>query len=214
MATVKRPGLPEFWATGLAKILVGDQPCRFQAWINGHFRIEKRPQEDDGWLAQYKIDHTLQLTSAVRDFTDDGWKCRVEQWMKLSGQRASITGKPDIIRTKDGERPVITDIKSGSVRESDIVQVQVYQIIVPIVWGSPTMQFVGHVKYPTVDLHSTPTEANALKPKLFALVKELASDVAPEPSPSPSNCRFCSVSETDCPSRWTEPAPIAQTADF
>lgn len=211
MATVKRLGLPDFWVTGLAKILVGDQPCRFQAWINGHFKIQKRPQ-DTARLAQYKLDHTAQLTQAVERFTADGWTCRVEQWMKLVGRTATITGKADVIRLKHGD-VVVSDIKSGARRDADLVQVQIYQIMLPLIWRRPTLAVTAEVIYPDGGV-ITPIGIETIKPRLFALVRELASDTPPDPSPSESNCRFCDVSETDCPQRWREGTTIADTTEF
>ncbi len=66
------------------------------------------------------------------------------------------------------------------------------------------MVFDGEVIYSDHSVKVTPPEAQAIRPKLFALLRKLGSDVRPEATPSPSACRFCDVSVTDCPDRFSE----------
>lgn len=200
MPTTKRTGLPEFWTTGLAKLLIGDQSCQFQAWIKGHYRIDK-VKRDESNLTQWKMRHTEQLTAATARFRSEGWKCTVERYFRVTGTSAILTGKTDLITQKDGKRPVIRDVKGGDPQDSDLLQVQIYQVAIPLAWSAPEMQFDGEVIYATHTVPSTSAAAQAIKPKLFGLLRQLGTDVRPPASPSEQTCRFCDVSKSDCPDR-------------
>lgn len=213
MATVKRDGLPEFWSTGLAKALVGEQACELEAWAKGHYRI-KRQGGESASLAQWKIDHTAQLQAATERLRADGWKCQVEQWFRLQGQFAVITGKTDLITQKEGCRPVIRDTKGGEPRDSDVAQVLIYMVVLPLVWKSPKMQFAGEVIYPDHSVSITPPEAEAVKKKLFDLVRRLSMNAPPPANPSESACRFCDVPESLCNQRWMSESTVVNTDLF
>ena len=202
MPSPKRAGLPSFWVTDLAKILVGDQPCRLQAWLKGHLNLIKRPREDSASLAKWKTEHTTLLQWEISNLKVAGWTVRVEQFFRVTGQAAIVSGKTDIIAQQDGQRPVIEDCKSGAPSETHIAQLELYLTLIPMAWQSPSMIFNGEVVYPTHRVAVTPADALELKPKLFALVKQLATDVRPPASPSESACRFCEVGDDDCPDRF------------
>jgi hypothetical protein len=213
MATTKRDGLPDFWATGVAKLLVGDQPCRLRTWLPGHFKIEKRPQDDSSALTRWKIRHTEALNAAVAKFKAEGWKCQVEQFFKVHGQTAILTGKVDLITQKKDCRPTIRDAKGGEPSDADVAQVQIYQVAIPLAWNSPTMQFDGEVIYPTHTVKISAAEAQAIKPKLFALLRQLGSTERPPASPSESTCRFCEIG-SDCTERWVGNNVVPTTDEF
>ena len=210
-----RDGLPSFFATGLAKALVGEQPCLLAPWVFAHLQIEKRPR-DGSSLAQWKMNHTDRLHREVDRLKADGWTCTIERFFRLTGQTAILSGKPDIVAQKAECRPRIVDIKTGQERESDTAQVLCYMYALPIVWRAPYMQFEGQVVYPghTVTIH--PTAVDDFKSKLFALLKRLASQDRPEASPSVGSCRFCEVPESECSERITDAAPhdVRVTGDF
>ena len=215
MASAKRDGLPSFWTTHLAKVLSGDQPCYRQAWLQGHFNLEKRPRTDDGSLATWKANHTEMLRVETEKYRAAGWKCDVERFFRVTGQHAIISGKADLIAQKPDMRPRIIDTKSGKERGSDITQVLVETILIPMAWNVPSMQFEGVVVYPHGEVIVTPKDAAELKPKLFERVKWLGMlQVKPEPSPSESTCRFCDVNDQDCPDRFVGSAPEVTTNEF
>lgn len=197
-----RHGLPEFWATSLAKMLVGNQPCYYQGWVKGHYRIEKVKRDDDSSLVEWRINHTEQLAAAVKEFKAEGWKCQVEQYFRVPGKLATLAGKVDLVTQKGEQRPVIRDIKSGKSQESDASQVMLYMIALPMAWRVPTVQFDGEVIYPTHSVHIPAEDAAFMKPKLTALIARLAAEERPDASPSESTCRYCDISKADCPDRW------------
>lgn len=212
MATVKRTGLPEFWVTGLAKILVGEQPCRLEAWMKGHYRVDK-VERDRAGLTQYKIDHTERLRDEAERYKADGWKVDQERYIRVTGQTAILIGKADLVARKAGSRPRIVDCKRTA-RDSDVAQVAIYMAVLPLSWHAPGMIFDGEVAYANGERTKvTPPEAEAIKPKLFALLRELGTDERPEPVPGATNCRWCDLSTADCAARFTESVDVL-TSEF
>ncbi len=214
----KKPGLPDFYATGLAKALVGDQPCLFEPWMKGHYTFDKASRSSN--LAQWKLDHTAQLHAEVERLKGDGWKTTVEKYFRLTGQTAIIVGKPDVIAQAENKRPKIVDVKSGKPRDSDVAQVLIYMVVIPMVWKAPHMIFEGEVVYSggglTHRVKIDAREADAMRARLFPLVRRLAvNEVAPDPAPGESNCRFCDVTKADCPTRFeqTDEVPFL-TSEF
>ena len=208
MATSQRKGLPVFWSTAIAKVLVGEQPCYLAPWLAGHHEFDKRVR-DQSSLTIWKANHTEQLTAVVERFRAEGWKCDVERFFKVAGQTAIVSGKADLIAQQPNKRPLIVDVKSGQPKESDIAQVALEMITIPMAWNSPDMIFDGQVIYSTHSVNVTRSDADALRPKLFALLKKLAIMPRPEASPSQSSCRFCDVPDEECGSRWIEHAEAA-----
>jgi len=88
MATIKKDGLPDFWASGIAKALVGSQPCLLQPWLKGRYKIH-RIERDDSALTRWKIRHTEQLTKATEKFRAEGWKCTVSGTSASPARRRS-----------------------------------------------------------------------------------------------------------------------------
>lgn len=214
MASERRSGLPTFWSTTLAKALVGDQPCQLAAWLTGHYQLEKRPRTDQANLSKWKMEHTAQLNALVESCKAEGWTTvRKEQFFKVSGQVAACSGKADLVTQAEGRRPTIWDIKSGTPRESDTVQVLIEMVMIPRSWNAPYMQFDGIVVYPDHRVTLKPEQAAAFAPRLFAKLKELGNPQRPAASPGRDACRFCDVSEADCPERFRE-QPDAETTEF
>ncbi len=209
-----REGLPSFWCTGLAKVLVGDQPCLRSAWLQGRYKFE-RSQQDSAALTLWKANHTELLSKTVDAVKADGWKCSVEKFWRVTGQTAVISGKADLIAQKTDERPAIIDVKSGTPRESDVCQVAIQMVTIPMAWNSPTMIFDGAVYYGSHAVEVKPAQAEALKPKLFAMLKFLGVNGKPDAAPSESACRFCDAPAELCAERYDEEtAPSATTELF
>lgn len=208
--------LPAFWCTAIAKSLSGDQPCLLSTWISGRNK-EKRPRENAADLAVWKTNHTAQLNEAVDQLKAEGWKCSVERFFKVAGQHAVISGKADCIAQQTDKRPLIVDVKSGEPRDSDVVQVAIEMVMIPLAWESPLMIFDGKVMYKTHDVPVTPTHAAEMRPKIVGLLKKLGTMSRPEASPSFGSCRFCDVPDAECHDRWqaeSEPQQAAATGLF
>ena len=208
--------LPTLWTTAIAKSLSGDQPCLLSTWISGRNK-EKRPRENAADLAIWRTNHTAQLNEAVDRLKAEGWKCSVERFFKVTGQHAIISGRADCIAQQTDKRPLILDVKSGKPRDSDVPQVAIEMVMIPLAWESPSMIFDGKVLYRDHQVQVTPTHATELRPKIVALLKKLGTMPRPEASPSQSACRFCDVPDAECPDRWkaeSEPQQVSATGLF
>ncbi len=208
----KKPGLPSFWASKLAKLLVGDGSCALSVWLPAHFSIAKRQNDFDsvGWKAK----HTELLNATIEKLKEQGWTCKVESqnYFKLKGNTAELAGKPDIVARKGAALKVL-DCKTGQPQDAHAGQVALYCIALPMVWHQPNLHIDGEVVYTT---HSVPVpweKAYDLQAKLFALMRRLGTEERPPAVSSESECRFCDVSKADCPERW-EPSDAEKNAEF
>lgn len=178
-----------------------EEPCHFQAWVKGHYTIDKVAR-DDANLATWQVEHTAMLQAEIARLQADGWKCSIERYLRVTGQTAILGGKPDVVAQKTDRRSVVIDCKSGQERDSDVAQVLIYMVALPLAWNSPTMIFDGEVVYRTHRVPVPAKQVEPFRPRLFALLKQLArADVRPEPVPSAANCRFCDVTKADCHAR-------------
>lgn len=207
-----RPGLPEFWATGVAKALVGDQPCLLPVWLGGHYKLPKR-SGDEARFAQWKAEHTAQLEAREALHREAGWKIDKERFWRVKGQAAVLVGKSDLILQKTDCRPVIEDVKSGRPEDHHTAQVLIYMVMLPLAWNAPRMQFAGRVVYPTHTVELHPHEAEAFRPKLMALMRRLGTAERPVPNPGRDACRFCEVPDEACGVRYVHEID-AETEEF
>lgn len=214
MGSEERKGLPSFWVTSIAKSLSGDQPCALSVWMGGHYDLEKRVRDDQGTLARWKAEHSAQLESLVSELQRADWNVRKESYFRVKGHTAIIAGKADVVTQGKERRPKIWDVKSGRPRDSDVTQVLIEMVIIPMAWESPSMLFDGCVVYPTHRVELKPAQAQELKPRIFAKLKELATMPKPLPTPGRDACRFCDLSDEDCAERFRVDAPDAETLEF
>lgn len=207
--------LPAFWVTQLAKVLSGDQPCQRPLYLFSR-GADKRPRDNDGDMATWRANHSAQLQKLEDEARAKGWSVRKETWVQVTGVHAVIKGKVDLVCQQAEKRPLVVDAKGGKPHDADVTQVLCYQVLLPLAWKSPTMQFNGAVQYADgTTVQTTPKQAEELKPKLFELVKRLATlAIAPEPNPSRSACLFCDVTDADCGKRWTENDEGGVTEEF
>lgn len=208
-----RSGLPSFWVTHLAKVLVGEQPCLLQPWLQGRFTL---PRRQSGDLADWKANHTELLQKTVRERADAGWKCRTESFFRVTGQHGIVSGKADLILQQADKRPRIVDCKSGKPKDSDTMQVMLEQVLIPLAWNAPGMQFEGEIVYANGNgIVLMPQDAAKQRGRIFTMIRELATMARPAPSPSRDSCLFCDVPDSECGQRWKEENDsVAVTNEF
>jgi len=203
-------------ALALGEDPVRDQSCKFNVWLKANYDIQVRKSDFD--FRTWKVDHTALLNKRVGSLEKQCWKCEVESqnYFKLTGKTAVLPGKPDIIAKKD-KTILVVDAKTGKPQDSHAVQVCIYMIGIPMVWGRPNLYMEGEVCYGDHIVTVSQEMAASVAPKLFALLKEMGSEDRPQPIPSQHDCQFCEITEADCPSRWKAdeaPAQEAQVTDF
>ena len=149
--------------------------------------------------------------------TDQGWSTLVEDqnYFRLRGQVATLAGKPDLIGV-DGDRAIIKDAKTGQPRPSHQAQVRLYMYAVPLAMPEHRGRvFDGAVVYDDHEIR-IPAESvdQGFIDELASLVRRLSSDIPPAKAPSFGECRFCDITEQDCPERVLLEAPEGITTDF
>lgn len=206
--------LPTFWATTIAKVLSGDQPCPLQPWLSGRMKFPKRDDES-GALAAWKARHTDLLRVTTAKMRAEGWRVSVEQFFRVEGKFAALSGKADLIvqpKTLGSARPKILDAKGGDPKDSDVMQVIIGMVMVPLSWGKD-VQFDGEVVYADHVVAVTHAQAMAVAPQIFSTLKLLGTDARPDPLPGKSACQWCPVPESECSARWVE-TPAEKTDLF
>ena len=208
-----RPGLPNFWVTSIAKALSGDQPCLLSPWLAGRFKFDEEPESAQ--MAKWKADHAAMLRDEAQRLAEEGWSVKQEAFFRVDGQHAIISGKADIIARKKDCRPRIIDCKSGRPRQSDTTQVLIEMVLIPMFYKSPTMQFEGDVIYQSLNsIVLSPSDAEAIRPKLFALLKQLGTMARPAPIPGRDACQFCKVPDAECGQRYRDEEETVTTLEF
>jgi CRISPR/Cas system-associated exonuclease Cas4 (RecB family) len=202
MAPTPKTGLPNVWVTVAAKLLVGDQPCMLEAWIKARYRMDKDPASASR-LADFKLRHTALLTEERTRLDSEGWKLTVERFIQVTGTTAILSGKPDLIAQRANHRPLIVDTKGGEPRDTDVAQIKIYMVMVPLAWKSPQMQFDGVLVYanPTMRMVIPASDTEETKQQLFPLLKKLGTMPQPPPTPTVSNCKWCEVPTSMCPDK-------------
>ena len=208
-----RKGLPYFWVTGIARALVGESTCLLQPWLKAHYQLEKQPSSVN--LVTWKAEHTTMVSARAEALAKSGYAVKVEDqnWFRLTGTTAILAGKPDLIGSRDGTF-LVDDCKTGEPRDSDIVQVAIYLLAIPLAWNRPGMLVSGALTYRNATVVVSTEQAEALKANVFGLVRRLASTVPPEALPSGRECGWCEVTKADCPARIDQDERPVTTLEF
>lgn len=192
------------WVTWLAPLISGDKSCRWAAWVKSHYFYEKRPDPDGNRLVAWKAEHAEMVRARESALRAAGiGVVLVEDQNKFAykGHVAVVGGKPDLVSISGaGDRALISDCKTGQERDSDVVQVATYMMLVPridgLARGLPTD---GEVVYKTRVRPVPSADAGRLFPLIIAQVQAIASDVEPRRTPSAAECPRCDIA--GCPDR-------------
>jgi len=216
MATTKRSGLPEVWASSITAHLIGEDTCFFKPWMRAHYKLEKRPKENAFDFVSWKADHTKLMDETAARYNAAGWKIDREVYVRLKGTTAVFVGKADLVVRKDG-RVKIIDCKTGEPRDEHGAQIALYMITIPMVWSAPKLaDFIeGEVAYKADMVTAVPLEqVRQLRPQVMEILRRMGAAEVPEAAPSASNCRFCELTDADCPKRFQEQPETATTELF
>ena len=203
---------------GCPGLLTGENSCEWAVWFKAHHQNWDRPRSDfdqTRWL----LDHTALLNELRHDWQDRGYRVSTEDQnnFRLRGNLAKLAGKPDLIAQKDQE-VVIIDAKTGRAGPSHAVQVMIYQYAVPLALNHYRGRTVtGQVAYHdhSVDVPAL-TNDDPFVDKLTALIRRVAAAKPAVLAPSPAECRFCDITDADCPDRVDEASQPEEgtTVDF
>jgi PD-(D/E)XK nuclease superfamily len=191
------------WITWLSKVMAGEQTCEWASWFKAHKTYAKLPNDFD--LAAWTIEHTKRLRELRIELQRAGETVSVEgensiRYALPSG--AVIAGKPDLIGVSS-KGTTIYDIKTGQPKTSDTIQVMIYMYLVPLTVGRfKNVKPAGCVVYGTtrVPIPSTAVD-DKFKEQFSYFLEIVAGANEPLKTPGPNECRFCDISQTDCPDR-------------
>jgi len=196
---------PYIWVSWITKLLSREDRCWYKGWFKAHHQYDRVPDDPErkDFFKKYQELHDAITTMRANQLRAEGYTVKVEDdaAFKLVGDKADVAAKPDLAAVKDGT-VLVCDAKSGKPRDSDHWQVLIYMLGLPMSWAKG-LAVRGEVQYkdgppvPVRPLGKVEREA------IVATVQRLAQDAAPEPVPSPGECRYCDVAS--CTARYTAP---------
>jgi len=194
---------PYVWATWLTRQIAGEESCRWKLWFRANHTYDRIPTDFD--LARWTADHTRLLHDRAGELRAQGYAVYLEgqNEFRLKGNNgATLSGKADIVAIGKDDAFVI-DCKTGKERTSDKLQVLLYMLALPLGPAHCRGRLLrGEVQYREAVV---PIAASKVDDAFREMVKDAmnvaASAEPPARTPSPSECRFCDVTATDCPDR-------------
>jgi len=198
--------IPYLWVTHLTGLLSGDQSCEWARWFTAHYQgFEKMPRTFDN--ASWKTKHTalvneirarMEADGALAVYTED------QNAFQFDGRSATVGGKPDLVGQNAELYYTVRDAKTGSQKDLDIVQVQIYIWLLPLSVGRFKGAVIdGWVDYPNGKSIYVPTAS--VTPEFIAqavdLIKRLAAATPARKVPSAGECKWCDLTTADCPER-------------
>ena len=214
----KRRDHPYIWTTWLPRLLTGENSCEWAIWFKAHHQNWSRPPSDFN-QAMWLLSHTALVNERIRNWEVGGYEVDVEAQnrFELRGRTATLAGRPDIIAHRE-DAAVIVDAKTGNESPSHAVQVMIYIYAVPRAFKRyRNAKLRGQVTYRDHTVR-IPAEAvdDAFIENLGALIRRLSADEPARRVPSRLECRFCDITDADCPERVadTSEAEAGETADF
>ncbi len=209
---------PYIWATWLPKLLTGENSCEWAVWFKAHYQGWDRPPSDFN-QSEWMVPHTALLNKVRDDWQERGYRVYAEDQntFRLRGNLATLAGKPDLIAQKD-QKVVIIDGKTGRAGPSHAIQVMIYQYSVPLALNHYRGRTVtGLVAYQdhAVDVPALAND-DPFVGKLIALIRRVAAAKPAILVPSRAECRFCDITNADCPDRVDQASETGEgtTADF
>ena len=172
-------------------------------WFKAHYQ-DWAKQPSGFSQARWPLDHTALLNERIANWTVGGHDVDIEAQnrFELRGKTATLAGRPDIIVRPEGH-VVIVDAKTGHDSPSHAVQVMIYLYAVPkAIEQYRNAKLSGRVTHRdhTVRIPADAVE-DAFIENLGALIRRLSADAPARRVPSRQECRFCDITDADCPKR-------------
>lgn len=193
------------WVTWLAKYMAGEVQCGWAPWFRSHYiRYARAPGTFQ--LAQWQAEHNFWLHELVTELRDTGHTCRLEGQndftVKLSST-LTLAGKPDLVATDQEGTITVYDLKTGTPRPSDTIQVVLYMLCLPSTSRYRSSKINGCVVYKNGPRVAIPfKQVNEEFRKLARhYVNILDGSEPPAKVPSLRECGFCDISAADCTER-------------
>jgi len=151
------------------------------------------------------INHTQLVNVCAADMERLGYQVYVENqnhFIIRNKHGLAFAGQPDIVAVKDDEAIVI-DCKTGKPRNAHDCQALLYMLCLPHV-DKPYRQcrLSGRLVYPR-DWTDIPAWrlTDEFRKQFRDMMAMLGSDIEPRRTPGPFECRFCDITDNDCPDK-------------
>jgi hypothetical protein len=201
---------PYIYATWIAKLLAGDASCEYLAWFKAHHKIPKRATTLD--LARWTADHAELVRRTAAALCAEGYAVTLERqnYLTIASEQGTfvLAGTPDIIAVRD-EQTLIVECKTGTSRNADILQTQVYQAMLGRTAAYAGCTIDGRVQYrdEAVEIPAASIDA-AFRARLRRLVNAVGNPQALLPAPSAQECRWCDLTAAECLARVEVATPV------
>lgn len=204
---------PSVWVTWLSKLMAGELQCYWSIWFRTHYKYEKLVSNFDS--AQWNARHRALLDGRISDLQAEGWTVSVEgeNWFEIAGRShpIKVAGKPDILAIREG-CAVIEDCKTGRKKNSDLYQILIYMLLLPISTAKCRgLRLAGRLVYPDEVVEVAGEQVNEeFKAQFQKAIAYLSSTIPARKIPSFSACRYCDISAEYCPERVEENAAATE----
>lgn len=196
------------WVTWLARLMANEIQCHWAIWFRTHYKYEKISSNFDS--AKWNASHQTLLRNRVCSLELEG--CTVflegENWFEIEGKNfpVKVSGKPDIVAIT-GQQGFVEDCKTGRRRNSDLYQVLIYLLLLPV--SHPRcrrLELAGRLVYPTevVEIQAEQSD-EVFKAQFREAIATLSSTTPARKVPSFQECRFCDIPSQCCPERVDNP---------
>ena len=200
---------PYIWTTWLSPLLAGDTHCEWAAWFQSNYKFEKEQSYFNDWIVQ----HERLLDRRVQELESEGFTVYIEDENKFTitgrDKITKVAGKADIVAIK-GNQAIVEDCKTGKRRNSDVMQVLIYMLLLPAPGGPKHckgLNFDGRLVYNdcVMDIDSLMLD-EAFKADFRRLVSAISNSEPGRKAPSLRECRYCKISSNYCPEKFEEEA--------
>ena len=192
------------WCTWLTKLISGENQCEYASWYKAHYKCDKQPGDFN--LCKWNIKHN-QLVHKHRGMLekkDYVVTTESQNSFKLDLlEGITISGKADLIALKWHAPSLVEDCKTGSPKNSDLVQVMLYMLFLPLsIDRFKDIIFTGDVIYEDSEVRILPEDVDEnLKKVVWDLIKRIGDEKPCRKVPSYDECKWCDISKEDCPER-------------
>lgn len=208
---IPRSGKPYIWVTWITGLLAGSDKCEWRVWVKArHSQYEKKPQHPDSsrQLALWIEDHDRMTVDRHERLKSEGYEVLVEDAnsFKLTGSKAVLGGKPDLVALKQSEKFVLViDEKSGKEKSQYLWQVLLYMFALGLTKYRPQDGWTirGEIEYKT-SVVPVPSLTAANIERIGKVIALVSGKDEPERVPSKWECQYCDI--LGCPDRFQEPA--------
>lgn len=207
------------WVTWLAKLMAGEIQCQWSPWFKSHYTsYAKAPS--DFQQATWVVEHNKCLDALCDECSKQALSYFKENQNSFTVKRKqmAIGGKPDIVVLEKDSGFTIYDVKTGQSRNSDIVQVMLYMSFLPY---STSGMFRGKkvngcVVYKDGNKTPIPHQAidDAFKAQITHFLDILGATAEPKKIPSFDECKYCDITEEDCPEKVKFEISSEETPDL